>query len=238
MKVFIGWDVSEKEAWHVADLSLRTHSSIELDVHRIAMEDLEQAGFYTRPTKVELGRRWDILSEAPMSTGHAIARFFIPHLCNYEGWAVFMDGDVLVRRDIAELLNIADPQYAVQVVKHSHEPQGVVKKDGDEQTAYPRKNWSSVMLMNCGHHAHRQLTLEMLNTLTGRDLHRFCWLENSEIGSLPPKWNWLVGHSSESIDPAIVHFTEGLPNISGYERQAYADDWKLFTPSYINLGKK
>src|SRR5204863_5479284 len=119
-------------------------------------------GLYTRPTRESAhGGYWDLLSDAPMSTAHAIARFLVPTLCDHEGWAVFCDGDVLVRADLARLFALADPRYAVQVVPHHYAPADAVKMDGQAQTIYPRKNWSSVMLLHCGHPANRALDAAM-----------------------------------------------------------------------------
>ena len=98
--------------------------------------------------------------------------------------------------------------------------------DGQAQTQYERKNWSSVMVFNVDHPANAQLTPAMVNALPGRDLHRFCWLEDDQIGELAPEWNFLVGHTDPSVEPKIVHFTEGGPWMSGYENVAYADEWR------------
>jgi lipopolysaccharide biosynthesis glycosyltransferase len=142
------------------------------------------------------------------------------------GWALFMDGDVLVRGNLARLFEGLDPHKAVYCVKHDHQPAERSKMDGQLQTQYTRKNWSSVMLWNVEHPANRKLTLEAVNTLPGRDLHRLCWLDDDQIGELHPCWNWLADVSDPVIDPAIVHFTNGLPDMAGYENAAYADEWR------------
>lgn len=222
-RVFIGWDAAEMTAWNVAQMSLKSHASVSVDVKRIALRELQAVGLYTRPTSQRKNGLWDDISDAPMSTGHAIARFLVPALCDYDGWALFTDGDVLFRRDVAELFALADPQYAIQVVQHLYAPKQTVKMTGQRQTVYARKNWSSVILWHCGHPANQAVTPHLVNTVPGRDLHRFCWLGDDEIGSLPMEWNFLIGHYT--IDPAIVHFTEGLPDMPGYERVAFADEW-------------
>lgn len=223
--VYIGWDPAEMRAWTVAEFSLQTKASTRAFVDRLALSRVQALGLYTRPTQHRDVGYYDEISEAPMSTGHAIARFLVPHLCGYKGWALFMDGDVLVRRDIQDLFALADPRYAVQVVKHVHAPVETVKMTGHAQTVYARKNWSSVCLFNCGHDANRALSVDVVNRLYGRDLHRFCWLDDELIGALPAEWNWLVGHSSEMIDPAIVHFTSGIPDQRGYEHVPFSDEW-------------
>lgn len=181
---------------------------------------------YTRPTSIRDGKFYDDISDAPMSTAHAIARFFIPTITR-TGWAVFMDADVLLRRNIADLFALADSRYALQVVKHNFKPAAATKKDGDAQLPYPRKNWSSVMLWHLAHPAHDRLTLDLLNSAPGRDLHNFCWLQDDEIGDLPEAWNWLVNHST-SEDPALVHFTEGVPNTKGHEYDAFHHEWNSY----------
>ncbi len=225
-RVWIGWDPRELRAWNVAYDSLQAHASQRADVYRLALAQFVAEGLYTRPTRyLERGGYYDEISQAPMSTGHAIARFLVPYLCGYQGLALFCDGDVLFRDDVGKLFALADPTYAVQVVQHHYAPTESTKMDGQAQTSYHRKNWSSVILFHCGHPENRALTPELVNTLPGRDLHRFCWLDDAEIGALPDRWNWLVGHSSAAVDPAIVHFTSGLPDMPGYEHGPYTDEW-------------
>ncbi len=160
-----------------------------------------------------------------MSTEFAISRFLTPHLAR-DGWALFVDCDVMAMTNIEGLFSLADPSKAVMCVKHHFAPPAGVKMDGQEQTRYARKNWSSVMLFNVGHPANKALTVELINTVPGRDLHRFCWLDDSDIGDLGPEWNWLVGHSSPNIDPKLIHFTDGIPSMRGYEKQVFADQWR------------
>lgn len=226
LKVWIGYDIAEQTAYEVARRSLEGHATIPLTISRLTARDLIIAGLYRRPTVSRNGKLWDSISAAPMSTGHAIARFFIPFLTPAEGWALFTDGDVLFRRDVGDLVAFSDSSKAMMVVQHNYRPMETLKKNGDVQTQYPRKNWSSVMLWNLEHPAHQRLTLDMLNSASGRDLHRFIWLDDSEIGALPSEWNWLVGHSDPAIDPAIVHFTEGLPDVIGHQDDPYAEEWR------------
>jgi lipopolysaccharide biosynthesis glycosyltransferase len=142
------------------------------------------------------------------------------------GWALFMDCDVLVRRNLDALFKLCDPSKAVMVVKHDHRPTVAVKMDGQEQTIYPRKNWSSVCLWNVDHPANIALSPELVNSIPGRDLHAFSWLPDNLIGELPPEWNWLAGISDPNIDPAIVHFTNGVPTMPGFENSPFAAEWR------------
>lgn len=224
LRVFLGFDSSQMVAWNVAASSLRRTATTKIDIRRVGLD----TPLYMRPTKLLEHGYWDEISGAPMATGHAIARFLVPHLCDYHGWALFTDGDVLFRKDIAQLLALADESKAVQVVQHTPMEirHGVApqKMSGEAQTLYARKNWSSVILWNCGHPFNRALTVEMVNALPGRMLHRFCWLEDAQIGALPPEWNVLIGER-EHPDPAICHYTLGLPNVAGYEHCAWSDEW-------------
>jgi lipopolysaccharide biosynthesis glycosyltransferase len=192
----------------------------------LALLELSQRGLYTRPTVYKGTQLWDGISDAPMTTEHAISRFFVPLLAQYHGWALFTDGDVLFRRTVNDLFALADPKYALMCVQHPPDlfVEGT-KKNGAPQTVYPRKNWSSVMLFNCGHPANRALTVDLLNSWPGRDLHAFKWLNDDLIGELPPSWNYLVGVSPKPLTVDLVHFTLGTPNILPNRQMPYADEW-------------
>jgi lipopolysaccharide biosynthesis glycosyltransferase len=161
-----------------------------------------------------------------MATEHANARFFVPLLARH-GWAMFTDGDVLFRGDVAPLFDSLQPDYAVYCVKHNHQPIGQVKMDGQVQTRYNRKNWSSFMIFNCDHPSNKVLhdPKAIINSLPGRDLHAFCWLKDEEIGAMSYEWNYLEGFTSGVSDPKMVHFTEGVPDMAGYENAEYAEEW-------------
>jgi len=223
--IWIGYDPREIDAFAVTRFSARRHCTLPIPVHGIVLSQLRETGLYRRPTSRRDGRLWDDISDAPMATEFACSRFLVPHLAG-SGWALFMDSDMLVRRDLSELFRQADPGKAVMVVKHHHAPPEGQKMDGQLQTRYARKNWSSVMLFNCDHPANQGLTVELVNTVPGRDLHRFCWLEDDLIGELDPEWNFLVGHTKDVEDPAIVHFTDGVPSMAGYEDCEFAEEWR------------
>lgn len=196
----------------------------------LVLSDLQRKRLYTRPMEWRASAAdkpvmWDVISGAPMSTEHANARFLVPSLAK-NGWALFMDGDMLVRSNIARVFDGLDGRKAIYCVQHQHAPTLTTKMDGQIQTAYSRKNWSSFVLFNCDHPSNRKLTVEMVNTLPGRELHRFCWLDDSEIGCLDQSWNFLVGHTDPEIAPDVVHFTDGSPDMAGYENVAFADEWR------------
>ncbi len=225
LDVFIGWDPREAEVADVARFSIERRAPTgSVRVSNLKMSEMRDRDLYWRPTERRDGVLWDVISEAPMSTEFAITRFLSP-LLGESDWVVFCDCDFLWRVDINELLAVADPQYAVMCVQHTHVPAETVKMDNQVQLRYQRKNWSSMMLCNRKHPANQKLTADLINTLPGRDLHRFCWLDDKEIGALPTTWNWLEGTSDPSIDPNVVHYTRGGPWFDEYKDVAHADLW-------------
>lgn len=228
--IYIGWDPREADAFAVARQTARYHLNTPVPIRGLVLSDLQQAGLYTRPLEYRASAAdrpvmWDVISDAPMSTQHANARFLVPHLAK-EGWALFMDGDMMVRANLNQVFEGLDRSKAVYCVQHRHEPEPGVKMDGQYQTRYARKNWTSFIIFNCDHPSNRKLTVEAVNTLPGRDLHRLCWLDDNEIGALDPCWNFLVGHTDPSIEPKVVHWTDGVPSMAGYENAPYADEWR------------
>lgn len=230
-QVFIGFDQREAAAFSVARVSLRKfHRHVPMS--GLVLTDLQRRKLYYRPTERRLGKLWDEISQAWMSTEFAISRFLVPELVKRMneppcGWAIFMDCDVLIRRPLTEMIEQLDDSKALYCVKHDYTPLNDIKMDGQRQEAYARKNWSSVMAINIDHEANQALTVDMVNTLPGRDLHRFCWLKDEDIGALDGRWNYLVGEANaKAVDPAIVHFTLGTPDLWAFKDCPYADEWR------------
>jgi hypothetical protein len=234
MSVWVGFDPREAAAFAVAKQSIKRNSSIPIPTYGLVLSDLQERGLYYRETRVADGRLFDVISDHPMATEFAISRFLTVYLAREhqyrkgDRWALFMDSDVMCRRSIDALFSQADPDKAVQVVKHNFNPTSDTKMDGQVQSRYARKNWSSVMLFNVDHSANDALTPELVNSVPGRDLHAFCWLEDHLIGDLSPDWNYLVGfHQAAAYpNPGIVHFTDGIPTMPGYEDCEYAQEWR------------
>lgn len=223
MKVYIGFDGREADAYEVAVSSLLRRATIPVEVTPLRLERLAECGLLRRPTDLR-GQRYDILSNAPASTEFAISRFLVPMLAQ-TGWALFTDCDVVFLGDVADLLQYADPRHAVMCVKHSPMSSTAAKMDGQAQTVYPRKNWSSVMLFNCDHPANRRLSLVDVQERRGFDLHQFYWLHDSEVGALPTEWNWLVNVEQKPAVPKIAHFTLGGPFTPGWSGAAHDGLW-------------
>ena len=72
------------------------------------------------------------------STEFTFTRFLI-HLCNYKGWALFYDSDVVFLENVDNLFALADDKYAVMCVQHDYTPALRPKMDGQVQTVCPKK---------------------------------------------------------------------------------------------------
>jgi hypothetical protein len=210
IRIFIGFDERETVAWHVLTHSILARASMPVSFTPLALNNLKAV--FTRQR------------EALQSTDFSFSRFLTPYLSGYEGWSLFMDCDMLMRRDIAELWALRDERYAVMCVKHDHQPKEAVKFLDQPQTPYNKKNWSSVMLFNnakC-----RALTPEFVNTASGLQLHQFKWLgDDGLIGGIPATWNHLVGYSAEMPNAANVHYTLGGPYFDEYRECEHAQAW-------------
>lgn len=216
-RVYIGWDKREPIAYDVAKSSLLRKATVPVSVEPIKLENLIERGFYSRG------------ADPLASTEFTYSRFLTPALAGYKGWALFCDCDFLWLGDIAGLLDYTrDASKAVFCVQHDYTPKETTKMDGAVQTAYPRKNWSSLMLFNCDHPSVRALTPEVVNRESGAYLHRFQWAKDSEIGALPVEWNWLEGWNEKPKTgmPKAVHYTRGGPWFEQWQNVDYADLWR------------
>lgn len=210
IRVFIGYDERETVAWHVLTHSILARSSEPVSFVPLALPNLK--GIFKRER------------DPLQSTDFAFSRFLTPYLSGYEGWSLFMDCDMLMQDDIANLWALRDDRYAVMCVKHEHQPREATKFLNAKQTAYPKKNWSSVMLFN--NSLCRALTPEFVNTATGLQLHQFKWLEDERlIGGLPATWNHLVGYDDPRASVGVAHFTLGGPYFADYQECEFAAEW-------------
>lgn len=225
-RIYIGWDSKEIIASDVCRSSILRHAVSAPEILDLKQQELREANLYWKP------------SDPLASTEFTYTRFLVPHLMNYTGWALFVDCDFLFTSDIQELFDYCDNRYAVMCVKHDHRPTESVKMEGQKQTIYPRKNWSSLVLWNAGHPLNRQITPEVVNSESGAFLHRFKWLDDSLIGELPETWNWLEGwcQKPQKAFPKAIHFTRGGPWFKDWQHVDYADLW-LAEQKKIRLAK-
>lgn len=226
LRIFIGYDPREDEAYRVCARSLRRRASLAVEIQALDLDALREQGLYTRTWHRDAsGQRMDDGDGRPFSTDFAFSRFLVPALAGHAGWALFCDCDFLFRADVAALFALRDARYAVQCVQHDHRPAEPVKMDGQAQSRYARKNWSSLVLWNCAHPAHRALTVRDVSERPGAWLHGFRWLDYARIGALPEGWNWLDGWSSPDVPAQAVHFTRGGPWFPNHEPGPYTAAW-------------
>mgnify|MGYP001610404496 CR=1 FL=1 len=225
LKVYLGYDPREHEAWEVAAFSLRRRASCPVLVTPLySMNPL-----YDRPSKLGPdGNRIDGIDGTPFGTEFSFARFLVPACEKYTGWALFADADFLFLDDVDGLRAYMDTSKAVLVVKHNHVPVETEKADGRVQSRYHRKNWSSFVLWNCQHPSNRTLTPEVVNSSTGAFLHQFQWLKDEEIGALPGRWNHLVDYDPPiaAEDASALHYTKGGPWFEKYVGCGFAEHWR------------
>lgn len=212
LNVFIGYDSREPAAFAVLAHSILRRATEPVSITPLRLDALRR--FYTRP-------------RGPTeSTEFSLTRFLVPFLSNYEGLSVFMDCDMLMQADISELrlYPLVNPGKAVYVCQHDYTPKDATKFLGQQQTAYPRKNWSSFVLFD--NERCQALTPEYVNTATGLELHRFHWLADEQIGSMPIEWNWLVGEYAPNVNAKNLHWTLGGPWFPEYRQADHAWAWE------------
>jgi hypothetical protein len=225
LTVFIGYDPRDDKAFRVAEASLKQRSSIPVCVKPIRDWECRKEGYARTYMKTSTGQMIDGVDAKPFSTDFSFTRFMVPHLMGFaDELCLFMDPDMLVRCDIAEIAALCTGDKAVWCVQHKHTPSETVKMDGIAQTQYLRKNWSSFVAWNPSRN--QFLTPKRVSELPGSYLHAFTWLKDEEIGELPETYNWLEGWSDPMMNPKVVHFTRGTPDFAGYENAPYADEWR------------
>ena len=195
-------------------MSLQRQSRAALDVYPLKQPTLRELGLYTRP------------ADNSATTEFSLTRFLVPYLSASDEWSVFVDCDFLFTADIERMIAGLDPSKAIHVVQHDYVPRGSSKMDSRPQTTYPRKNWSSFMVFNGSHPAVKALTPAVTNTASPAFLHRFSWVSDDAIGSLPLSWNFLVGEYDKPADvPSAIHYTNGGPWFPDCRNVDYGDLW-------------
>lgn len=173
LNVFIGADPRQPLAYSVLQHSIRVNSSQPVSITALQLDQL--------PIK----RRG--------LTEFTFSRFIVPHLCGFRGKALFLDADMVVTGDIADLFKSTD--YANPVFVNQQQD---------------RFEWASAMLFNC----------ENCKTLAPayidnekNQLFDFAWTDHGagiQVGELPPEWNRAVGYV-DTADAKLLHYTQGIP---------------------------
>src|SRR5262245_54390633 len=113
IRVFIGFDPKFEIAYHVLCASILRLASEPVQICPIALHSLKEV--FDRPR------------ETKQSTDFSFSRFLTPYLAGYEGWALFMDCDMLALDDFAKLWRLRDERYALMCVQHDHVPKEETK---------------------------------------------------------------------------------------------------------------
>jgi lipopolysaccharide biosynthesis glycosyltransferase len=207
--IFIGYDPREAIAYHTCVNSIIRNASRPVSIVPVALN---------------LFKDYDE-THTDGSNHFIYTRFLVPYLMGFTGSAIFIDGDMIVRGDIAELWDMRNPYMDVQVVKHNYKTRMPTKYLGAKNEDYPRKNWSSVILWNCNSFPNRKLTPEYVQKATGAELHRFSWIDDSRIGELPIEWNWLPDEFGPNANAKLLHYTLGTPCFNEFANTPQNEAW-------------
>ena len=209
INLYVGYDEREAIAYHVFCHSVIKNTSIPVKITPLVLSQLKEFNE----------------THQDRSNDFVYSRFLTPYLNEFDGWAIFADGDMICQADLKELIGMADPNKALMVVKHDYQTKASIKYLGNINENYPRKNWSSVILWNCSHPKHRILTPEFVSNQTGKFLHRFSWLDDNDIGELPVEWNWLACEYEKNTDAKLIHYTLGTPCFKDFRDTDMAEIW-------------
>ena len=195
--IVVGFDQKEAVAYHTFTQSVIEKSSMPMRFMPLSI------GSLTNYKEVHKDGSNDFI----------YSRFLVPYLMKFKGWAIYADGDMVCLKDIKKLWDLRDDKFAVQLVKHDYKTKIKTKYWGNKNEDYPRKNWSSLILWNCEHQAHKKLTPEFIQKQTGAFLHRFSWIK-------------------EKKDINLIHYTIGTPCFEEYQNESLSSFWKK---SFLNM---
>ncbi len=209
--IVVGFDQRESVAYYTFTQSILEKSSLPIAFIPLAINTLKD---YEE-------------KHVDKSNDFIYSRFLTPYLNNFQGWAIFADGDMICQADIKDLWDLRDESKALLVVKHNYQTKSHHKYLGNVNENYPRKNWSSLILWNCGHPKHQILTPDFIANQTGKFLHRFSWLDDTDIGELSPEWNWLAIEYPENKNAKLIHYTLGTPCFKDYRNSEMSEIWHV-----------
>lgn len=210
INLYLGYDVREDIGYQVFIASMREHSSGSTCCRRLDACGLPEG-----------------------SNSFTFSRFLVPWLQGFKGHAIFADAsDMLMLQDIAELDGLFDAQYAVQCVRHAYKTRNPIKYIGTDMQChnrdYQRKNWASLMIVNCEHPSWAHVTPEWVEAMSEAPstLLALKWIHDNDIGYLPPDWNVLVDEGQEITETScLLHWTAGIPAFKHYAKAPGAAVW-------------
>jgi lipopolysaccharide biosynthesis glycosyltransferase len=119
--IFIGYDPREAIVFHVCVNSIIRHASQPVSIIPLALnlfkdyQETHQDG----------------------SNAFIYSRFLVPYLTEFQGHAIYIDGDMIVKDDIVKLWNLRDISKDIQVVKHDYKTRMPIKYLGSKNEDYP-----------------------------------------------------------------------------------------------------
>ena len=206
--IFIGYDPREAVNFHVCVNSILRHAREPVSIIPLYLPQLPYRE-----------------SHGDGSNQFIYSRFLVPYLCGFNGWALYMDSDMIVKSDVCELFDLKNDWCDAMVVKHEYKTKHHSKYLGAKNEDYPRKNWSSLILWNCASYPNRILTSDFVAKQSGKFLHRFEWISDGRLGELGRQWNWLVGEYPHNAEAKILHYTLGSPAFSEYANCDHSTEW-------------
>lgn len=218
LTITIGYDQSESIAYHTFCQSIIERSSIPVQFIPLALDNL----YFYKEDHIDGSNKF------------IYSRFLTPYLCEFKGYSIYADGDMICNTDIANVLSLVDPTKAVQVVKHKYKTKMKIKYLNKDNLNYPRKNWSSFIIFNNEHGANKILTPDFIQKMDGKYLHRFSWLNDDEIGEIPIEWNWLAIEYEKNLNAKIIHYTLGTPCFEKFKNSDMSNIW---WDTYTRLNK-
>ena len=217
----------------IADIVVGFDQKESVAYHTFVQSVIENSTIPTRFMPLNIGSLTNYKeTHKDGSNDFIYSRFLVPYLMNFDGWAIYADGDMVCLEDIKKLWDLRDDKFAVQVVKHDYKTKIKTKYWGNKNEDYPRKNWSSLILWNCNHVSHKILTPKFIQQKTGAFLHRFSWIKDEEIGEVEKEWNWLAMEYEEKNDINLIHYTIGTPCFEEYQNKSLSSYWKK---SFLNI---
>lgn len=186
LKIFIGYDHRQPISYTVLHHSIVSRASRPVSIVPLVLHSLP-------------------ITRAGL-TPFTYSRFLVPYLVDYGHWALFLDADMLVLDDIANLFDLADDTKKVMVVKNPN----------------LKFEWASMMLFNSSRC--RELTPDYVSTANG--LHMIKWAQDHEIGELPAEWNHCIGYDAPRFDAKLAHFTQGIPVWPETKGCEYTKEWE------------
>ena len=189
LRIFIGYDHRQPIALNVLQFSIFRRSSKAVAITPIVLPTLPM-------------KRTGL-------TPFTYSRFLVPWLCDYQGWALFLDIDFLALGDVAQLFALADDRYAAMVSKNEK-----------------KFEWASMIMFNCGHPANKVLTPDYVEDPKRCVApHTMDWLTPDLVGGVPGHWNHLVGYDAPRADAKLVHYTQGMPIYEETSGSEYREEW-------------